>query len=103
MLVEPVAGSPWNGWPDVHGIRGRINVVRAVSRKIGEIHKVETIKTPWDKFVEGLEVMTDRRCRHLPVREKGRLAGMVSIGDLVNHRLRELEYEALKMKQMIVG
>ena len=30
MLVEPVAGSPWNGWPDVHGIRGRINVVRAV-------------------------------------------------------------------------
>ena len=30
MLVEPVAGSPWNGWPDVHGIGGRINVVRAL-------------------------------------------------------------------------
>ncbi len=29
MLVEPVAGSPWNGWPDVHGIGGRITVVRA--------------------------------------------------------------------------
>ena len=31
------------------------------------------------------------------------MIGLVSIGDLVNHRLRELEYEALKMKQMIVG
>ena len=29
MLVEQVAGSPWNGWPDAHGIRGRITVVRA--------------------------------------------------------------------------
>ena len=29
MPVEPVAGSPWNGWPDVHGIGGRITVVHA--------------------------------------------------------------------------
>ena len=29
MLVEQVAGSQWNGWPDAHGIRGRITVVRA--------------------------------------------------------------------------
>jgi len=29
MLVEQVAGSQWNRWPDAHGIRGRITVVRA--------------------------------------------------------------------------
>jgi hypothetical protein len=27
-----VAGSQWNGWPDAHGIRGRITVVRALSQ-----------------------------------------------------------------------
>ena len=31
MLVEPVAGSPWIGWPDVHGIGGRITVVCAAA------------------------------------------------------------------------
>ena len=30
MPGEPVAGSPWNGWPDVHGIGGRITVARAL-------------------------------------------------------------------------
>jgi len=30
MPVERVAGSAWNRWPDVHGIGGRITVVRAV-------------------------------------------------------------------------
>jgi hypothetical protein len=33
MLVEQAAGSPWNGWPDAHGIRGRITVVRAIKRR----------------------------------------------------------------------
>ena len=31
------------------------------------------------------------------------IAGIVTIGDLVNYRLNELEYEALQLKQMIVG
>ena len=38
MLVEQVAGSPWNGWPDAHGIRGRITVVHAagaLKKKLG--------------------------------------------------------------------
>ena len=36
MLVEPVVGSPWNGWPDVHGIGGRITVVRALTVRGGK-------------------------------------------------------------------
>jgi len=40
-----------------------------------------------------MELMTDRRIRHVPVVEDGRLNGVVSIGDIVKRRLSELEAE----------
>ena len=48
--------------------------------------------------------MTDGRFRHMPVVDENEaLKGIITIGDVVNFRLNELEYEALRMKQMIVG
>ena len=41
-----------------------------------------------------LALMTQRRIRHLPVVENGRLLGIVSIGDLVKHRMERIEAEA---------
>jgi CBS domain-containing protein len=40
-----------------------------------------------------MELMTDRRIRHVPIVERGRLSGIISIGDVVKHRLAELEAE----------
>jgi CBS domain-containing protein len=40
-----------------------------------------------------MRLMTDRRIRHVPVVEDGRLAGIVSIGDVVKHRIDELQAE----------
>ena len=40
-----------------------------------------------------MEVMTDRKVRHVPIVERGRLSGIISIGDVVKHRLSELEAE----------
>ncbi len=58
--------------------------------------------TPQSHVQEGLRLMTDRRVRHLPVLEKdGRLAGMVSIGDLVKHRIAEAEQEADELKAYV--
>lgn len=58
---------------------------------------------PSDYLIDVAKVMNEGRFRHMPVMEDGHLCGMITIGDVVNFRLQELEYEALRMKQMIVG
>lgn len=45
--------------------------------------------------------MTSRRFRHMPVVESGRLAGLVSIGDVVKQRIAEAEMEAAAMRDYI--
>jgi len=47
--------------------------------------------------------MTRRRIRHLPVVDRGRLAGLVSIGDVVKNRLEEMEFETTSLRQFIAG
>jgi CBS domain-containing protein len=56
---------------------------------------------PADSVVGALALMTDRRIRHLPVVDGGRLVGMVSIGDLVKRRIAEAEREASELKEYI--
>jgi CBS domain-containing protein len=49
---------------------------------------------PTDTIESLMETMTARRIRHLPVLVDGRLGGLVSIGDVVKHRLAELQSES---------
>jgi CBS domain-containing protein len=51
--------------------------------------------------LSALALMTQRRIRHLPIIEGGRLRGLVSIGDLVKHRMERIEAEADAMRQYI--
>lgn len=41
------------------------------------------------QVVEAMTVMTEKRCRHLPVVEDGQLAGMISIGDVTRWTVRD--------------
>ena len=47
------------------------------------------------------ELMTERRIRHVPVVEDGRLAGIVSIGDVVKSRITELEIDRSQLTSYI--
>ena len=47
--------------------------------------------------------MTDRRIRHLPVVRNGRLAGIISIGDLVKYKINEAQAEADGLKAYIAA
>lgn len=50
-----------------------------------------------------MEMMTNGRFRHLPVEKGGRLAGLVSIGDVVRKRIEAVEREAEEMKAYIAS
>ena len=56
-----------------------------------------------DSSQAAMETMTERRCRHLVVVEDGRMAGIVSLGDLVKHMLQEKEAEVEHLAQYISG
>jgi CBS domain-containing protein len=54
-----------------------------------------------DTISSVMERMTAGKFRHLPVLEQGRLAGIVSIGDVVKHRLQEMEREQSALRDYI--
>ena len=56
---------------------------------------------PDKKVMSALSLMTQRRIRHLPVVQEGRLVGLVSIGDLVKYRMDKIEQEAAAMLSYI--
>lgn len=56
-----------------------------------------------DTIAHVSKIMTQRRIRHLPVTEGRKLAGVVSIGDVVKHRLEELELETNVLRDVAVS
>jgi len=59
--------------------------------------------SPEDTIAHVARVMTQRRIRHLPVTEGRKLVGIVSVGDVVKHRLDELELEANVLRDYAVS
>jgi CBS domain-containing protein len=73
-----------------------------LDRPVSEVMTAPAITIGADTDVlTALSLMTRRRIRHLPVMEGGRLAGFVSIGDLVKHRMDLIEQEAEAMREYI--
>lgn len=69
-------------------------VNRVMTRKVSTCTEAETVASI-------MERMTDGKFRHLPVLDQGRLAGIISIGDVVKHRLQEMERESAAMRDYI--
>jgi CBS domain-containing protein len=78
--------------------------VAALREQIGE-HMTRPVVTCGESHsIDWLmEEMTSRRFRHMPVTEQGRLAGIVSIGDVVKFKLVLAESEAAQMRQYFVA
>ena len=72
--------------------------------------RVEEVMTPEVVVVEpsttieeAMAIMTERRCRHLPVMRDGQVAGMVSIGDLVRWNSRNQQFHIHMLTNYITG
>jgi len=96
----------------VTGLLSERDIVREVARRgsaaladrVGAAMTRDVVMAdPAETVDDGLARMTDRRIRHLPVMENGRLAGIISIGDLVKHRIEAVEAEARAMQDYIAA
>jgi CBS domain-containing protein len=91
------------------GIVSERDVVRLLQRDPGGLSStVDSIMTtdvascgPRDSVNELMRMMTDRRIRHVPVVDDGRLVGIVSIGDVVKSRIEQLEFEREQLESYI--
>lgn len=86
----------------IDGIVSERDVVRGLAERSDALEdKVSALMTP-DVHTVAPEVtvadlaaeMTERRIRHVPVVRDGELVGLVSIGDVVKHRISQLQDEA---------
>lgn len=95
----------------VAGILSERDIVRALAQRgpgaleeaVGQVmtRKVVTC-TESDTVAALMERMTQGKFRHLPVVERGKLVGLVSIGDVVKHRLGEMEHESNALREYIL-
>ena len=96
----------------VDGIVSERDIVRAMAHHgadtltmtAAELMTAEVVTCSPDASIDQLmAAMTERRFRHVPVTEDHVLVGIVSIGDVVNARLRELETETEQLTNYISG
>ena len=96
----------------INGIVSERDVVRSMFEHgpttldlaAADIMTVDVVTSGPDATIDELMVtMTEGRFRHVPVTEAGRLAGIISIGDVVNARLRALELETEQLTNYISG
>ena len=97
----------------IEGIISERDIVRAASASgpsaldgsVGSVMSTDVVTCSAGDGVDRLmALMTERRIRHLPVvDERGHLAGIVSIGDVVKARLSELEHENHALAEYLTG
>ena len=96
----------------VVGIVSERDVVRRLAERgadvltatVGDIMTSGVVAcAPGDDVDQVAATMTERRIRHVPVVEGGALVGIVSIGDVVSSRMRQLELDRAQLEHYITG
>ena len=76
----------------------------AASMPVKEIMQYGVITVSPDESVNRvMKLMTHHRVRHMPVLRDGKLAGIISIGDVVKHRLEDLELETYVLRDAYIA
>ncbi len=96
----------------IRGILTERDILRFAARRTAELEEATVagvmsadvvVGSADDRIQDIMNLMTEKRIRHLPVVENGRLVGLVSIGDLVNAVRSDVEFENRYMHDYISG
>ncbi|HVQ75742.1 MAG TPA: CBS domain-containing protein [Candidatus Binatia bacterium] len=105
LLVRGAAG-------EVAGIITERDVLRECARHAADLGRIRVreamtpeplVCAPDDGVDAAMGIVTAHRVRHLPVMDAGRVAGMISIGDLVKAKLDEAQDENQHLREYITG
>ena len=101
-----------NAERDVVGILSERDVVRVLDgaptgyreTKVSAVMTTHVFTADLNSSIDDLlDMMTEKRIRHIPIMDAGQLAGVLSIGDVVKHRIREAVGEAEALKDYIAA
>jgi CBS domain-containing protein len=96
----------------VDGVISERDIVRGLNKhgaklldmRVGDVMSQQVpICSSHDSIKHVMEQMTRTRHRHLPVVDDGKLCGLVSIGDVVKHRLEEMELETNVLREHYIA
>ncbi|WP_428374476.1 CBS domain-containing protein [Lichenicoccus sp.] len=96
--------------PELHGVLSERDIVRAMARQPSGVRPLtaESLMTPARALTsvdatisDAMQMMTDKRVRHLPVLEDGAVIGVVSIGDVVKALLDQQTLEVENMRAYV--
>ena len=86
----------------VHALSQYGEAVGSIPAKDIMTHGLITV-APGDYLNRMMRLMTRHRVRHLPVLRNGKLAGIISIGDVVKRRLDDLELETSVLRDVYIA
>ncbi|HSO42469.1 MAG TPA: CBS domain-containing protein [Rhodospirillales bacterium] len=102
LVTDPQGG--------IAGIMSERDLVRAMhkygkdlfDKHVGDLMTSNVVTcSPKDPVAAIMGMMTSQRFRHVPVVEDGKLAGMISIGDVVKSRIEEAQFEVDALRRYI--
>ena len=85
-------------------LRAALTNERVLSATVGAVMTREVvIGRPSDDLMSVAHTMTEKRIRHLPVMDQGRLVGIVSLGDLVRTQRDHYEGQVVTLETLLSG
>lgn len=103
LVVVDTAGVVVGLISERHIVRGLLHLPDILSQPVSAVMSQDVLAvSPQDDVVSVMRTMTEKRFRHLPILDGGKLAGLISIGDIIKAQLDESRGEVETLETQII-
>lgn len=103
LVVVDAAGAVVGLISERHIVRGLLRFPEILSQPVSAVMSREVIAvSPQDDVMSVMQTMTEKRFRHLPILDGGKLAGLISIGDIIKAQLDKSQGEVETLETQII-